>query len=608
VAPERNRVSSVLPRGARGRPSTPALIDFAISALAVLLIASPVLFTNNGFSPDFLNAIWLVGRQQHAIAAHLHPTLFLQTQEGVFYPQFAFFGGTLFALTGALAAVLGGSTVLAFEAVTLAAIAAAYGGLFWLARQLGVKGLLAHAPALVYVTSAYYISVLYGRGAWEEFIAVSTLPLVLAASLRLVRGRLSVWPVACLVAASAVFSGSHNLTLLWGSTLAVVALGVYWLASGRSRELPWRRMLAVAGLIVLGVGLNGWFLLPDLAYAHDTIVSAERVAWSVSGFFNTFGVIFDPLRTVPSESGTPALYVQAPVLALIWGLFALPLSWRERRLRAGVATALIVLGGLLVLIMSSGAWSLLPTIFQYTQFPYRLQTYVTLAIVGLVLVGALALTRRTASGRVTSSDRALALGLGFVVVFGLAFSAWQLWVPNTQGFRTNQTEPHFWKFSGDRDKVLRGPQTLLPQSWYAANQFEDRSLPVLGTTARFTFAATQVKGDRLAGPVSLPPGPTPFATNIAGGPYLVHVGGGVRVVGRTATVAGTVGAAEEGPLVLERTRNGSQPVQVELRPALSAPVVLGRITTAVSAAVLLALAITAAVRRRRRRSGARQSA
>ena len=402
----------------------------------------------------------------------------------MFYPIFAFYGGTLFALTGALAVVLGGSTILAFEVVTLAAIAAAYGGLFWLARQLGVKGLLAHAPAIVFVTSAYYVTNLYGRGAWEEFIAVSMLPLVLAASLRLVRGRLSVGPVACLVAASAVFSGSHNVTLLWGSTLAVVALVVYWLLSGRSRELPWRRMLAVAGLIALGVGLNGWFLLPDISYAHDTIVSARDIAWSATAFFNTFGVIFDPLRMVPSESGTPALYVQAPVLALVWGLLAAPLSWRYRRLRAGVATALIVLAGLLVLIMSSGAWSSLPTLFQRAQFAYRLQTYVTLACAGLVLVGALALTRRAQSGRATRSDRPLALGLGLVVAFSLALCAWQLWVPNT-----HLNEPHFSSYA-NRGDALSGAPTLLPQSWYAANDYRDRSLAVLATTAQFTFDPT----------------------------------------------------------------------------------------------------------------------
>src|SRR5262249_26069687 len=244
---------------------------------------------------------------------------------------------------GALAVVLGGSTILAFEVATLAAIAAAYGGLFWLARQLGVKGLLAHAPAIVFVTSAYYVTDLYGRGDWAEFTAVSMLPLVLAASLRLARGSWRFWPVACLAAASAVFSGSHNITLLWGTTLAVVALVVYWLASGRSRALPWRRMLGVAGLIALGVGLNGWDLLPDVSYAHNTIIGGNINPWSETAIFNTFGVIFDPLREVPSEPHKNAQYVQAPVLALVWGLFALPIVWRERRLRAGVATALIVL-------------------------------------------------------------------------------------------------------------------------------------------------------------------------------------------------------------------------------------------------------------------------
>jgi hypothetical protein len=107
-----------------------------------------------------------------------------------------------------------------------------------------------------------------------------------------------------------------------------------------------------------------------------------------------------------------------------------------------------------------------------------------------------------------------------------------------------------------------------------------------------------VEDNRLTGSVLLPAGPQPFATNIAGGPYLVHVGGGVRVVGRT----------EEGTLVLKRTTGGSQPVPVELRAQLSAPVVLGRITTAAAAALLLALAGAAAVRRRRRRSAAHPTA
>src|SRR5262249_11603963 len=153
--------------------------------------------------------------------------------------------------------------------------------------------------------------------------------------------------------------------------------------------------------------------------------------WSETAIFNTFGVIFDPLREVPSEPHKNAQYVQAPVLALVWGLFALPIVWRERRLRAGVATALIVLAGLLLLIISSGAYAFLRSFFRRIKMSYRLQTYVALACAGLVLLGALALTRRAQSGRATRSDRSLAFGLGLVVAFSLALCAWQLWVPET---------------------------------------------------------------------------------------------------------------------------------------------------------------------------------
>jgi hypothetical protein len=209
-----------------------------------------------------------------------------------------------------------------------------------------------------------------------------------------------------------------------------------------------------------------------------------------------------------------------------------------------------------------------------------------------VLAGVLALTRRAQSGRASRPDRPLAIGLGLVVAFSLALCAWQLWVPNTHAH-----EGHFSSYS-NRSDALRGPPTLLPESWYAGTDYGDHSLPVVPAMTAFAFEPTQVMDNRLAGLVSLPPGLAPFATNIAGGPYLVHVGGGARAVGRT----------EEGTLVLQRTTAGSQPVPVELRAQLSAPVVLGRIATAVSAALLLALAAVAAVRRRRRRSPAHRIA
>ena len=176
--------------------------------------------------------------------------------------------------------------------------------------------------------------------------------------------------------------------------------------------------------------------------------------------------------------------------------------------------------------------------------------------------------------------------MGLVVAFSVAIAAWQLWVPNT-----HVHEPRFSSLA-NRAEALRLPPTFLPQSWNASNAYADRSLPIIATTAEFTFYQTFVEDDRFTAVVSLPAGLKPFSTNIAGGPYLVHVGGGVRVDGRNG----------DGFLVLQRTTDGSQPVLVELRTQLSAPVLLGRITTALSAALLLALAAIASVRRWRTRS------
>src|SRR5439155_26748268 len=176
--------------------------------------------------------------------------------------------------------------------------------------------------------------------------------------------------------------------------------------------------------------------------------------------------------------------------------------------------------------------------------------------------------------------RLLALGLGVAVAFGVGLSAWQLWVPNTHISIGNYSS---YSHRGD---ALRGPPTLRPQSWNAPNDFADRSLPVIPTTAEFTFDPAHVDDDRLVASASFPPGLQPFATNIVGGPYLVHVGGGVRVVGRTGGGGGRYAGGEVGgALVLERTTDGSQPVPVELSAQLSAPVVLGRIATAASAAL-----------------------
>src|ERR1022692_1949425 len=193
----------VAPIAEAHRPSRylPALAGL----LVVLTVASPLLFTSRGFNLDLTNNLWLGNVQHYDVLHGIFPTYFTNTTgDGIFNPIYAFYGGSVYAVLGVLTFLLGGSVVAAQDLLTVAAIGAAYGGIYWIGRQYGLSTWYAQAPALAFTTSAYFVTDLYGRGDWLEFIAVSSIPLVVGGALdRLYRGH---WTFRSLVLfTSAVF-------------------------------------------------------------------------------------------------------------------------------------------------------------------------------------------------------------------------------------------------------------------------------------------------------------------------------------------------------------------------------------------------------------------
>ncbi|HEY3759003.1 MAG TPA: hypothetical protein VGL37_04535 [Solirubrobacteraceae bacterium] len=229
-----------------------------------------MLLTRSGFGEDFTNSLWLVWVAGRALTAAGHPGLFLNTTTlGVFYPLFAFYGGPLYAYTGAMSELFGGHAEIAFIGATMLAMLGVYGGILWLGREFGLRGLTAHAPALTVLTSAYYVTNLYGRGDWTEFMVTSSLAPLAASGVHLVRTRTEAWrplPMAIFVASVMLLTAGHNITLLWGTTIGVGALLITWIALGAPR-LPYRRLVMLGGLGLAGATINAWFLLPDIAYA-----------------------------------------------------------------------------------------------------------------------------------------------------------------------------------------------------------------------------------------------------------------------------------------------------------------------------------------------------
>lgn len=562
-----------------------ARVDVLLATAAVLAVTGPLLFTRSGFELDFTNHLWLTSVAGRSLVEAGHPSYFLSTlstSTGVFYPFFAFTGGTLYTVVGGFGELIGGDFVIAYIGVILLAVIGAYGGTLWLGRELGLRGPLAHAPALVVLTSAYYITNMYGRGDVPELVAVSAIASLAASGVHLVRTpRWRVPPVLAFAVSAVIFTGSHNITLLWGTTVAAATLLVLWLALGASRRLPYRRLAMVGGLGIASAMVNAWFLAPDIAYAYNTFASIPytgigRSIWSATDFFDTPAVVLSPLRTVPRQSTTPALYVQAPVYFLAWGLATgALLLWRrssERVLRRAWVGMAVVVAIVLGMLLIGPFWNIVGAPFNQIQFPYRLSSYLVYAIAGLVLVGALALQRAAESG---DGPRDLVKGLRVALVAACAVSLglclWQQWSPNTLSSTSYK----------NRDSALAGIHAL-PKSWYSGPLYLTKTEPVVAAPPGRLLIVNplEVHGDRFSALMNVPPGTAPINTDIGGASDLVHLSG-LRWLGRSSA----------GFAVVGRVNGGAGPVRVTLETAHNFVIELGRLLTLLGIAAILAIVL-----------------
>jgi hypothetical protein len=545
------------------------LADSLATLVVAVVVAGPAIFTHNGFAFDYTNHLWLVWVQEQAISQHLAPTYFVNAPAtGIFYPVFMFYGATLYALAGGVAAFLGGRIAVAYIGTSVASIIAAYGGMVWLARQFGVRSWLAHAPALTFVASAYYVTNIYGRGAWTEFVATSMLPLVAASGLSLLRSRTAgIVPSVLFVGSMIVFAGSHNITLLLGSvTFALLAAGLL-VAVGREALPSPRRALLVGMLAVASVAVDAWFLLPDVIHANSTAIGAgPLVPWTNTTEFNTFGALFYPLRLIPRQSIIPGLFVQAPDWFLLWSLAAgvafWPVAGRRLRRVGGVLITLFVL--VLLCIMAEPVWNALPRVVREAQFPFRFNTYVALFIGGLVLTVALALQRSAQMRR----RRGFEVALVAAATISCALCVWQLWVPND---RVGLSYANW--------KGVFVSTHATPLTWNGSADYKDVGAPLVGVKGGMLVDPNLIHSDHVKLTLTPPAGFAPFAMNLGGGPYAVSVGGGLVRVGRDTN----------NDTVVRRRSKASGPVAFSLSPADGSVSVGKAISEAAIVCLLLAL-------------------
>ncbi len=554
-------------------------VDGLLALAAAIVVSAPMLLTRSGFADDFTNSMWMVLAAGRGFVQAGHPSFFVNTATlGVFYPLFAFYGGPLYTYTGVASELLGGNAEVVFIAATMFAIFALYGSILWLGREFGLCGLAAHAPALTVITSAYYITDLYGRGAWTEFMVTAAFGPLVASGVHLVRAaKWRMLPIATFVSSVVLLTAGHNITLLWGPTLGVLALVIVWLALGAPRRLPYRRLALLAGLGLVGVLINAWFLLPDLAFASKVAAAhngrTTTSLWTTMKEFNSPSTLLYPLRRVPRESTTPALFVQAPVWFMVWGCLATGLLiWRPSvggALRRIWLSSIVMVALLLGMIMLKPFWQLVHYPFSAIEMPYRLGSYLYYATAGLVLLAALALERVAVRGGPQRALTCLRVALLGAVAVSVALCMWQIWVPETRSGGSY----------ANRGDALASANAM-PKSWYSVDDYSDwqaKTVPVPDNRT-LLIPPSEVRGDRFDEWMNVPPGPQPIQTNIIGGSYLVHIGG-LRLVGRNS----------EDFAIVKRIGGGNGPVRVVVETTVGVAVEAGRILSRVGLLMMLAV-------------------
>lgn len=325
----------------------PAVVAGVALAGLVIGICLWTMFHEKGFVfQDWLLHDWYIWHQEQSLRAHGLPSLFAQDAEGVFDPHYAFYGGTLYTIGGVIALVSGHHA--AYLATWALGFAMAYGGWFWIARQAGLGPWTSHLPAVLFVTSTWYLSAAYVTGSWAQAVAFGALLLSLAATCSILRAdRLRPLPALALAVGLVLYTGSHNLTLMWATTVLVLVGLVAFLIIPSLRPLITRRgLLRLAVVAVPAVLVNAWFLLPAIAYQSHTVLASNVAAAHQMLLDSVDGTTPHHLFELGRERVDP-LYpryaVQLPVLAtasIIAGL----LIMRPRRSSPWLRAALLLLG------------------------------------------------------------------------------------------------------------------------------------------------------------------------------------------------------------------------------------------------------------------------
>jgi hypothetical protein len=302
-------------------------------------------------------------------AGHFPPLSFTDAISGggyafpLFYPPAAYLISSFF--TWGLGDVVLGVHMAFFLSVVLSGLA-----MYFMLERFTRNKLIALIGAVAYVTFPYRFTNVFERAALAESWTFVWYPLLLAGGWEIVKGRLVPWYLPVSLAGALL---THNITLVYFLCICAVLV---W--AGR-RDLKWRGIVRVVLAGAVGGGLALWFLLPQQYYVGEVQAADREFIWATPESASHYrlraeDLISDELRPDGVRLGMGiAEILLVPLALLARRRSKSQISDLDPRLYRCAFLLLIVWCVFLVVMLFPGiTLRLLPKIFAYIQFPWRL--------------------------------------------------------------------------------------------------------------------------------------------------------------------------------------------------------------------------------------------
>jgi hypothetical protein len=361
-----------------------------------ILVGWPLLFSSRTFGGDWPLHVLLVESQIEAISAGFFPTFFSNfPQVGFFYPTGFFLGGNFYALLGYLGILTGPFWAIAFSTIFLLF----YVQISWrgITRSMSRNSFFTLLPGFVFITSAYFLGDLFGRGGISSVFAISGVPIFAysilenAKTAKNLRHKLGI-----LVGVILIFA-THNVSTLWiVCHLLIWTLVLFFVASVNNH--PAKRIIEILNqhksntiIVIASVLITSWAMIPNLYFASRSDIAQNmsmQKEWSRS--FNDPRNLFNLIRGIPPEHQGTDLFVQFPTLIFLTCLaYIIGASLKnqlEGKDKLGILICIASISGTLVMIYALDVYDYLPQVFMSTQFTFRLNHFLYLAVTALVSI------------------------------------------------------------------------------------------------------------------------------------------------------------------------------------------------------------------------------